>query len=152
MTSDSPEDPRDSPFVPEPERPIDDLMAALGEAEQVYLKKLSLNDWQWSENPLARQGGVYIPHEDRDSGFFPRSGSRTVQAASRPFAKYGLTLSGLNVPRPRRPVWLTTPAKGRRHTLPMWLRAHFKGSVPLPFLSLCASGWEQANFGSRRSL
>jgi len=58
-------------FTFESDASLDELAAVLEGAEQVYLKKLSLNDWQWSEKPNAHQGGVYIPHEDRDSGFFP---------------------------------------------------------------------------------
>lgn len=55
----------------EPDGSLEDFIAALEGADRVYLKKLSLNDWQWTENPKAHQGGVYIPHTDRDSGFFP---------------------------------------------------------------------------------
>ena len=58
-------------FASEP-APLETLDALLREADAVYLKKLSLNDWQWTENTDAHQGGVYIPAEARDSGFFPK--------------------------------------------------------------------------------
>lgn len=62
---------QDDLFVTTPEDSIEEFTAALADAESVYLKKLSLNDWQWSESPDAHQGGVYIPQVDRESGFFP---------------------------------------------------------------------------------
>jgi hypothetical protein len=62
----------DDLFAAETEETIEEFTSALENAESVYIKKLSLNDWQWSENPDAHQGGPYIPPLDRDSGFFPR--------------------------------------------------------------------------------
>lgn len=58
-------------FAAAPEEAIEEFTSALENAESVYIKKLSLNDWQWSENRDAHQGGPYIPPGDRDSGFFP---------------------------------------------------------------------------------
>lgn len=47
-------------------------------ADRVLIKKLSNNDRQWahlkedgSGKPKNKQNGVYIPHEQRDGGFFP---------------------------------------------------------------------------------
>ena len=62
---------QDDLFGAVPEESIEELSACLADAQSVYIKKLSLNDWQWSENPRAHQGGIYIPQVDRDSGFFP---------------------------------------------------------------------------------
>jgi len=50
---------------------VDVVSDLLKQADEIYIKKLALNDWQWATNPNAHQGGAYIPHEDRDSGFFP---------------------------------------------------------------------------------
>lgn len=59
------------------------LMSVLEKADQVLIKKLSNNDRNWamakedSEGRVVRgkrknnQAGVYIPHEQRDGGFFP---------------------------------------------------------------------------------
>jgi hypothetical protein len=55
---------------------IDDLAATIDGADEVYVKKLALNDWQWTEVKNKHQGGPYIPHEDRDSGFFPKLGRK----------------------------------------------------------------------------
>jgi hypothetical protein len=50
----------------------DELVAQmLREASAIFLKKMSLNDWQWTEDPDKHQGGAYIFKADRDSGFFP---------------------------------------------------------------------------------
>jgi len=49
-----------------------DLLARLLErADRVLVKKLSNNDRDWSRYPNKHQAGVYIPHEQRDSDFFP---------------------------------------------------------------------------------
>lgn len=59
------------------------LMSVLEKADQVLVKKLSNNDRNWAkakednEGRVVRgkrknnQAGVYIPHEQRDGGFFP---------------------------------------------------------------------------------
>ena len=134
MTSDSPEDPRDSPFVPEPERPIDDLMAALGEAEQVYLKKLSLNDWQWSENPLARQGGVYIPHEDRDSGFFPPLGLKDRPGGEPPIREIWFDLEWPQRAKTKTARLAHYTSKGQETHLTNVVKGPFQGVSPASFL------------------
>lgn len=54
----------------EPESP--DLLGSFLELnEQIFVKKLSVNDRDWSNYKNKHQAGVYIPHQDRDSGFFP---------------------------------------------------------------------------------
>jgi hypothetical protein len=59
-------------FAEDDTRDIDSLSKILGKAQLIYLKRLALNDWQWSQNRNAHQAGIYIPHEDRDNAlFFP---------------------------------------------------------------------------------
>lgn len=49
-----------------------DLLTRLLEnADQVLVKKLSNNDRDWARYSNKHQAGVYIPHEERDGGFFP---------------------------------------------------------------------------------
>lgn len=49
-----------------------DLLDALfGRADRILIKKLSNNDRDWARFPNKHQAGVYIPHEQRDGGFFP---------------------------------------------------------------------------------
>ena len=44
----------------------------LGDADLIFLKKLSNNDRDWADNPDKHQAGVYVPQIERDSGFFPQ--------------------------------------------------------------------------------
>lgn len=55
----------------EPGNEADLLTALFGKADRVLLKKLSNNDRDWARFPNKHQAGVYIPHEQRDGGFFP---------------------------------------------------------------------------------
>ena len=47
------------------------LHELLSTCETVFVKKLSLNDRDWSRLPNKHQAGVYVPRTERDSGFFP---------------------------------------------------------------------------------
>jgi hypothetical protein len=47
------------------------LIQMLNSAQTVLVKKLSKNDRDWAQLPNKHQGGVYIPVEQRDGGFFP---------------------------------------------------------------------------------
>lgn len=47
------------------------LTRLLEKADLVLIKKLSNNDRDWARYANKHQAGVYIPHEQRDSGFFP---------------------------------------------------------------------------------
>ena len=47
------------------------LTRLLDNADQVLVKKLSNNDRDWARFTNKHQAGVYIPHEQRDGGFFP---------------------------------------------------------------------------------
>jgi hypothetical protein len=48
------------------------LVRLLEEAPNLLVKKLSNNDRDWAQLPNKHQGGVYIPVEQRDGGFFPK--------------------------------------------------------------------------------
>lgn len=49
-----------------------DLLTRLFQkSDQVLVKKLSNNDRDWARYTNKHQAGVYIPYEQRDSGFFP---------------------------------------------------------------------------------
>lgn len=49
-----------------------ELIARLFETcDQILVKKLSNNDRDWARFSNKHQAGVYVPHEQRDSGFFP---------------------------------------------------------------------------------
>jgi hypothetical protein len=51
---------------------IDEFSTTVEGADEIYVKKLALNDWQWTEDKDKHQHGPYIPHEDRESDFFPK--------------------------------------------------------------------------------
>lgn len=53
------------------ERDADLLNALFSKADRILVKKLSNNDRDWAFLEDKHQGGVYIPHEHRDGGFFP---------------------------------------------------------------------------------
>lgn len=55
----------------EPGNDADLLTALFEKADRLMLKKLSNNDRDWARFENKHQAGVYIPHEQRDSGFFP---------------------------------------------------------------------------------
>jgi hypothetical protein len=52
-------------------RDADLLNTLFKRADRILLKKLSNNDRDWARYANKHQAGVYIPHEQRDSGFFP---------------------------------------------------------------------------------
>lgn len=52
-------------------RDADLLNALFGKADRILVKKLSNNDRDWARYSNKHQAGVYIPHEQRDGGFFP---------------------------------------------------------------------------------
>ncbi len=55
----------------EEQRNIDLLLSLFDRADQILLKKLANNDRDWANHKNKHQGGVYIPHIQRDGGFFP---------------------------------------------------------------------------------
>ncbi len=48
------------------------LTKLMGRADRVLVKKLANNDRDWARFENKHQAGVYIPHEQRDGGFFPQ--------------------------------------------------------------------------------
>ena len=60
---------------------IGDLLLHLfGRTDKVLVKKLSKNDRDWARFPNKHQAGPYIPHEQRDGGFFPPLGLKAREA------------------------------------------------------------------------
>lgn len=46
------------------------LATLIGKSDRILIKKLSKNDREWARVSNLHQAGVYIPREQRDSGFF----------------------------------------------------------------------------------
>jgi hypothetical protein len=53
------------------QRDADLLNALFSKADRILIKKLSNNDRDWARYDNKHQAGVYMPHEQRDGGFFP---------------------------------------------------------------------------------
>lgn len=121
-------------FTFESEASLDQLAAVLEGAEQVYLKKLSLNDWQWTENPSAHQGGVYIPHEDRDGGFFPALSLKERAGSGAPIFEiwFDLHWPQAEITKTARLVHYTS--KGQETHLTNVVKEPFRGVSPASFL------------------
>ncbi|WP_421760319.1 type II restriction endonuclease [Devosia sp.] len=69
-----------SEFAFEQSGPDADLLVALiGKADLVFVKKLSNNDRDWARFANKHQAGVYIPHRERDSGFFPELAEKPLR-------------------------------------------------------------------------
>jgi len=48
-----------------------DVQEWMERSSKLLIKKLSRNDCSWADDPSKHQCGVYIPHEIRESAFFP---------------------------------------------------------------------------------
>jgi hypothetical protein len=121
-------------FTAEPEPSLDDVIAVLEGAEQVYLKKLSLNDWQWSENPRAHQAGVYIPQQDRDGGFFPSLGNMDRPAGGAPIREIWFELEWPQVARTKTARLVHYTSKGQETHLTNLVKEPFRAISPASFL------------------
>ncbi|MDF0498461.1 type II restriction endonuclease [Bradyrhizobium yuanmingense] len=55
----------------QPGADADLITAVFQKASRLLVKKLSNNDRDWARDPNKHQYGVYIPHKQRDGGFFP---------------------------------------------------------------------------------
>lgn len=121
-------------FAAEPEPSLDDLIAVLESAEQVYLKKLSLNDWQWSENPRAHQAGVYIPEQDRDGGFFLPLERKDRREGEPPIYETLFDIEWPQVAQTKTARLAHYTSKGQETHLTRLVKEIFRGVSPASFL------------------
>lgn len=63
--------PSDQERQPEADEDESLLVDLLRRSPRVFIKKLSNNDRDWAQRTEKHQGGVYVPAEQRESGFFP---------------------------------------------------------------------------------
>lgn len=61
-------DPQDSSATGD----ADLLLQLAARADRMLIKKLSNNDRDWARFANKHQAGLYVPHEQRDGGFFPQ--------------------------------------------------------------------------------
>ncbi|MCE3607099.1 hypothetical protein LXA47_26375 [Massilia sp. P8910] len=130
-------------FADEPVGNSDELVAELTKnATSIFLKKLSLNDWQWTSDPAKHQDGVYIFKADRDSGFFPplmpvprKSGAAEILET---FLQVSWPALGQDVITQTRLVnWRS---KGEETHLTRVARGAFVGLDPASFLLIAKTG------------
>ncbi|MBB3214091.1 hypothetical protein FHW67_003401 [Herbaspirillum sp. Sphag1AN] len=50
---------------------VNALSILMDSSEELFIKKMSLNDWEWTIKKNKHQNGPLIPKEQRDSDFFP---------------------------------------------------------------------------------
>lgn len=67
-----PEDEQSAHFFKVDEAPDADALSRLLEnSDEIFIKRMALNDWEWSIKKNKHQNGPLIPKEERESGFFP---------------------------------------------------------------------------------
>jgi hypothetical protein len=120
---------------------IELVTSLIDQSEKVYIKKLALNDWQWSEDRNKHQGGPYIPHDDRDSGFFPplakkerKAGDAEIHEAL--FEIFWPTIDATFSQHARLVHYLS---KGEETHMTRVPSDAFKGLAPASFLLICRS-------------
>lgn len=112
---------------------MDSLPSVIDRADTVYIKKLAVNDWEWTEDPDKHQGGVFIPHRDRDSGFFPELHAK-ARTEGHPIleAFFEIVWPAADVTKRARLVHYTS--KGQETHLTGIPKAVFSGLPPASFL------------------
>jgi hypothetical protein len=118
------------------------ITAITKDATGIFLKKLSLNDWQWTEDPRKHQDGAYIFKADRDSGFFPpllpaqrKNGAAEILET---FFKISWPALGCHIITNTRLVnWRS---KGEETHLTRVAREAFTGLSPASFLLIAKAG------------
>lgn len=76
------------------------IMRTTRSASSIFLKKLSLNDWQWTEDPKKHQNGPYIVKAERDSGFFPPMQPARTKPGAKPIFEAFFDISWPQLERP----------------------------------------------------
>lgn len=67
-----PEDEQVAQLFETDEAPDADALSHLLESSgEIFIKRMALNDWEWSIKKEKHQNGPLIPKEQRESGFFP---------------------------------------------------------------------------------
>lgn len=68
-----PEDEPSDQFFKTDEAPDADALSSLLESSsEIFIKRMALNDWEWTIKKNKHQNGPLIPRDERESGFFPK--------------------------------------------------------------------------------
>lgn len=113
---------------------IELVSALLEAAESIYVKKLSLNDWQWASNRDAHQAGPYIPQADRDSGFFPELKPKLREAGKAAILEANFDIHWLEADETREARLVNFRSKGEETHLTRVCKAEFSELNPASFL------------------
>lgn len=123
---------------------IDVFSASIGGADEVYVKKLALNDWQWTEDTNKHQAGVYIPHEDRDSGFFPKLAQKD-RTSGPPIHEAFFDIHWPEVGKSQQARLVHYTSKGQETHLTNVPKAPFSGIAPASYLVIARRAAKEGN-------
>lgn len=118
------------------------LMWLTRDAGSIFLKKLSLNDWQWTEDPTKHQNGPYIFKEERDSGFFPPFVPAPVKPGAAPIFHvfFDISWPGLSCPVVKKARLVNWRSKKEETHLTGVAHEAFTGLHPAPLLLIAKTG------------
>lgn len=112
------------------------------DAKSIFLKKLSLNDWQWTEDPDKHQDGAYIFKAERDSGFFPPLTPAPTKPNGKPIFEALFNICWPALPRPivKEARLVNWRSKGEETHLTRVPHEAFTGLNPASFLLIAKTG------------
>jgi len=118
------------------------IMRLTKHANSIFLKKLSLNDWQWTEDPAKHQDGAYIFKAERDSGFFPPLAPAPIRPGGKPIfeAFFNIHWQALECPRVIEARLVNWRSKGEETHLTRVAHEAFTGLSPASFLLIAKTG------------
>lgn len=111
-------------------------------ANSIFLKKLSLNDWQWTEDPDKHQDGAYIFKTERDSGFFPPLTPAPIKPGGKPIfhAFFNISWPALDCPIVKEARLVNWRSKGEETHLTRVAHEAFTGLNPASLLLIAKTG------------
>lgn len=111
-------------------------------ASSIFLKKLALNDWQWTEDPDKHQDGAYIFKSERDSGFFPPLASAPVKPGKKPIfeALFNIHWPAIGHQIVKEARLVNWRSKGEETHLTRVPQEAFTGLNPASFLLIAKTG------------
>lgn len=111
-------------------------------ADSIFLKKLALNDWQWTEDPSKHQDGAYIFKDERDSDFFPPLVPAPVKPGGKPIfeAFFNIHWPALHSTLVKEARLVNWRSKGEETHLTRVPREAFTGLTPASFLLIAKTG------------
>ncbi|MBP0114364.1 type II restriction endonuclease [Bradyrhizobium vignae] len=116
------------------------LIRLLEEAPRLLVKKLSNNDRDWAQRKNKHQGGVYIPLEQRDGGFFPPLGLKERDEEGEPIYEAFLRTEWPQVGETKESRLVNYTSKGEETHMTRVPKAAFADLSPASFLVMARFG------------